>query len=53
MIYIISFLLATKWLRILWIPTNDKIRHYLFANYNKNTRHLRIAFQLLNFLKKL
>ena len=52
MIYIISFLLATKWLRILSIPTNDKIRNHLVANYNKNTRHLRIAFQLLNFLKK-
>ena len=36
MIYIISFLLATKWLRILSIPTNDKIRNHLVANYNKN-----------------
>ena len=36
MIYIISFLLSTKWLRILSIPTNDKIRNHLVANYNKN-----------------
>ena len=36
MIYIISFLLTTKWLRILSIPINDKIRNHLVANYNKN-----------------
>ena len=36
MIYIISFILTTKWLRILSIPINDKIRNHLVANYNKN-----------------
>ena len=36
MIYIISVLLTTKWLRILSIPINDKIRNHLVANYNKN-----------------
>ena len=36
MIYIISFLLATKWLRILSLVSIDKIRNHLVANYNKN-----------------
>ena len=36
MIYIISFLLTTKWLRILSLAGIDKIRNHLVANYNKN-----------------